>query len=136
MIKDIKLAKEIVVKVKNKVGIMADISELLADHGINIEGAAGYVQGDEASIMIVTNDNLRAGDAIKKKGYKEVVEKEVVIVDLENKPGALKVLTGKLAAEGIDVRYMYGTTCVEGCPGRLIMSTTDNEKVVVAAKKK
>lgn len=136
MIKSVNLGKEIVVKAKNKVGIMADLSKLLADHGVNIEGVAGYVQGDEASLMIVTSDNLRACDAIKKKGYSNVTEKEIVMVELENKPGALKVLAAKLAQDGIDIKYIYGTTCLEGCSARIVMSTTNNEKVVVAAKKK
>lgn len=135
MIKSINLGKEIVIKVKNKVGIMADISKLLADHGINIEGVAGYVQGGEASLMFVTDDNLRACDAIKKKGFSPV-EKEVVVVDLENKAGALKVLSGKLASVGIDINYIYGTTCLEGCPAKIVMSTTDNEKAVVEVNKK
>ncbi len=135
MIKNINIGKEIVVKAKNKVGIMADIAKLLADHGINVEGVAGYVQGDEASLMMVTSDNLRASDAIKKKGY-NVSEKEIIAVDLENKPGALKVLTAKLASVGIDMKYVYGTTCSEGCPARIILSTTDNEKAVVEAMKK
>jgi len=135
MIKNINLGKELVVKAKNKVGIMAGISKILADHGINIEGVAGYVQGDEAFLMMVTSDDLRAGDAIKKAGY-NATEREVVIVDLENKTGALKVLTEKLAAIGIDMKYIYGTTCLEGCPAKIILSTTDNEKAVVEVKKK
>ena len=134
MIRDANMAKEIVVTEKNKVGILANISKILADAGINIQGVAGYAVDNEAKIMLVTEDNLRAVDAIKKGGYKTVKESEVVMAELINKPGALKSFTAKLVAGGIDIRYIYGTICSTGCPGKLVISTSDNEKVVVLFK--
>ena len=134
MVRDVNLAKEIVVTEKNKVGILANISRILADAGINIQGVAGYAVDKEAKIMLVTEDNLRAVDAMKKAGYKAVKESEVVMAELVNKPGALKSFTAKLAAGGIDIKYAYGTICSAGCPGKLVLSTSDNEKTVVLFK--
>lgn len=135
MVKNAEMGKEILVTVANKIGILANMSKVLGDHGINIEGVAGYAQGSEAKIMIVTDDVLRAKEALVKAGYKSLKEKEVVVVDLINKPGALKSITAKLAEEKIDILYTYGTSCPEGCPARLILSTSDNEKALVAIKK-
>jgi hypothetical protein len=134
MLKDVNLGKELVVSLPNKVGILANISKILADHGINIEGVAGYAQGTDAKIMIVAEDTLRAKEALEKGGYRSVKENEVIVIDLENKPGALKVITAKLAKDGIDIRYTYGTACPSGCPARLIMATSANEKAVVSLK--
>ncbi len=134
MVKDVKLAKEILVSEKNKVGILANIAKILADSGINVLGVAGYADDKEARIMLVTEDNLRAADAIKKAGYKAVKESEVVTAELVNKPGALKDFTAKLAAGGIDIKYAYGTVCSAGCPGRLVLSTSDNGKAVMISK--
>lgn len=134
MIKDVRLAKEILVSEENKAGVLANISKVLADSGINIQGVAGYAVDKEARIMLVTEDNLRAVDAIKKAGCKTVKESEVVMAELINKPGALKSFTAKLAADGIDIKYAYGTICSAGCPGRIVLSTSDNEKVVVLFK--
>ncbi|MCM8760870.1 MAG: ACT domain-containing protein [Candidatus Omnitrophica bacterium] len=136
MIKGASLGKEIVVTTENKIGVLANISKILADHGINIEGVAGYAANNEAKIMIVAADTLRAKEAIQKAGYKNTKENEVVIVDLENKAGALKSITAMMAAEKIDIRYIYGTTCPAGCPARIIISTTANEKAVVLFKSK
>ena len=136
MIKDARLGKEIVISVVNKIGILADISKILADHAVNIEAAAGYAVENTAVIMLVTDDNLRSIDALKKQGYQSVKEREAVIVKLENKPGALKGLTAKLAAEEIDIKQLYGTTCPESCPAIIVLSTTDNEKALVSFKKK
>ena len=134
MIKKVTLAKELVVTSENKVGILANISKILADHDINIEGIAGYGDAKEAKLMLVTDDNLRAGDALKKAGYKSVKESEVILLDLINKPGALKNVSARLAADNIDIRYMYGTICTEGCPARIVLATNSNEKAFVLLK--
>lgn len=136
MIKDANLGKELVITTANKVGILANISKILADHGINIEGVAGYAANNEAKIMIVADDTLRAKEALEKAGYKKIKENDVVVVDLLNKPGALKAITAKIAADNIDIRYTYGTACPSGCPARLIVATTNNEKALVHFKSK
>jgi hypothetical protein len=121
--------------VVNKIGVLADMSKLLAEHSINIEAVAGYALDKEAKIMLLTNDNVRSIDALKKSGYKSIRENEVVVVELEDKPGALKNITARLATEGIDIKQIYGTTCAGGCPAKLVISTGDNEKALVAFKK-
>ena len=137
MLKKAYLKKEIVLDVVNKVGVLADMSKLLAVHGINLEAVAGYAKDDnKARIMLVVEDTLRAMDALKKANYTGARENEVVVVELENKPGALKVITEKLASEGIDIKQVYGTTCPAGtCPARIVLTTSDNEKALVAFKK-
>ena len=135
MIKAAKLGKQIVVTVVNKIGVLADMSKLLADHGINIQAVAGYAVNNEAQIMLVTDDNLRASDALKKSGYNSLREEEVVIIDLEDKPGALKIVTSDLAKEGVDIKQLYGTTCGSKCPAKMILSTNNNEKALLVFKK-
>jgi hypothetical protein len=136
MIRSVSLGKEIVVTVENKIGILAGMSRILADHGMNIEGIAGYESDNEATLMFVVTDTLRAKEALQKAGYTKIKETEVVVIDLVNKPGALKGITAKMAAENIDIRYIYGTTCSEGCPARVILATANNEKTLVALKTK
>lgn len=136
MLKDIHLGKEITVSIVNKPGVLADMSKVLADHGINIEALLGQSFEDNAAkIILVTDDNLRALDALKKAGYQSIKETEAVIIDLENKPGALKNITSTLAAKDIDIKHIYGTACVSGCPSRIVLSTSDDQKALLALKK-
>ncbi|MBM3250358.1 MAG: ACT domain-containing protein [Candidatus Omnitrophica bacterium] len=135
MLKKAQLGKELSVTVVNKIGILSDISKIVSDHGINIVAVAGYAKDSEAEIMLITGDNLRAGDALRKAGYKQVKEREVVVVELEDKPGALKHITTILEGQGIDIRHIYGTTCPGGCPATIVLSTSDNEKALVAFRK-
>lgn len=136
MIKKADLGKELIITVANKIGILANISKILADHDLNLEAVAGYAVNNEAKIMLVPDDVLRAKEALDKAGYKNIKENEVILVSLENKPGALKSLTAKLVDQKIDIRYTYGTTCAEGCPAIIVLATNDNEKALVSFKAK
>ncbi|MFA5275620.1 MAG: hypothetical protein WC417_01845 [Candidatus Omnitrophota bacterium] len=135
MIKAVKLGQEIQIGTGNKAGVLANVSKLLSEKGINIEGVAGHVINNEAKIMVITNDALRAKDALSKAGYKEVKENQVIIIELENKLGALKTVTSVLAEGKIDIKQIYGTACVAGCPAQLVLSTSDNDKALVELKK-
>jgi hypothetical protein len=135
MLKSAELGKEILVTVMNRIGVLADMSRILADHGINIQAVTGYAVNNDATIMIVTEDNLRAMDALKKAGYKGAKENSVIMLEIENKAGALKTITAKLASENIDIRYIYGTACTGSCPSRVVLSTNNDEKALVAFKK-
>jgi len=135
MVRNAQLGKEIVVTVMNRIGVLADIARILADHGINIEAVAGYAMENEAKIMLVCDDNLRAMDALIKAGYKAAKENPVVILDLENKPGSLKLVSQKLASENIDLKYIYGTACPSSCPAKLVLATNNDEKALLIFKK-
>lgn len=136
MIKEVAMAKEVVVTLPNKVGLLANMSKILADRGINVEGVAGYAVNGEAKLMFLADDTLRAKEALQGGGYKSIKEHDVIVIDLENKPGALKGMTAKLAADNIDIAYAYGTVCSGSCPAKLVISTSDNEKAAVILKSK
>jgi len=136
MLKSVKLGKEIEVTAANKVGVLADISNLISGKGINVEAVVGYVREDkkEADIMFLTGDNRSTMDLLAKSGYK-ARENEVIVIELENKPGALKDISAKLAQGGVDIKYIYGTTCAGTCAARMVISTSDNKKALEALKK-
>ena len=131
MIKRISLGEEIVITTKNKVGLLADISAMLASRGVNIQAALGYEAGTTAKLMLVTNANLSIVSDLKKKKYGSVKETEVVMVELEDKPGALKVVTTELKKAKIDIAYLYITaSSVPGGASAMVLQTGDNEKTM------
>ena len=135
MIKTARSGKEIAVTVVNKIGVLADISKTLSEHGINLDAVSGYALGKEAKITFLADDAQRALDALKKSGYKSIKENEVLVLEIENKPGALKNITESLAAQGVDIKQIYGTACVSGCPAKVVISTSDNNKALVCFRK-
>ena len=135
MAKYVRLCREILVTVSNKIGVLADISRVAAQLSINIEAVAGYAtETDEARLMIVTFDNARLMQTLKSKGYILIKDNEVLLVELENKVGALEDMCSKLAGEDIDIKYLYGVTCPAGCPAQIVLSTSDNKKAMTVLK--
>lgn len=135
MIKRVTLGEELVITVKNKVGLMAEISELLASRGINIESALGYESGKTAKLMLVTTANIAILSDLKKR-YRSVKETEVVMVEMEDKPGAMKVVTTELKKAGIDIKYLYLTSPSQPRgSSRMVLQTGDNEEAMALLSK-
>ncbi len=132
MIKNITLGEEITITTKNKIGILADVSKMLSFKGINIEAVLGYEIGPIAKLLIVTNANLVIVKELKKMKYRSVKETEVLLVDLDNKPGALKVVSTEMKENKIDIRYVYLTPCTCAAKGssRMVLQTSDNERAM------
>lgn len=137
MLKKAIMTKQISVTVINKIGVLDILAEYLADRGINIEAVLGYeIPGsDQAVISLVVNNPLRAIEAINKRGFGAVEEDDVLLVELDNKPGALKTVTGLLAQKNINIQYIYATASSEASPVRVILSTSDNKAAFSTLKK-
>jgi hypothetical protein len=130
MIKSVTIGEEIVVTTKNRVGILADTAMIMASEGVNIDALLGYEAGKTAKLLFITNGNLRIMNQLKKK-YKTIKETEVVVVELSNKPGALKVVATELKNSKIDIKYVYITSPYRGESSRMVLETSDNEKAMV-----
>lgn len=137
MIKNITLGEEITITTPNKVGILADVAMLLSNKGINIEAILGYEAGVMGKVFLLTNANLVIINELKKKKYKMVKETEVLLVDIENKPGALKVVATEMKENKIDIKYAYVTPCTCAARGssRMVLQTSDNEKAMALLSK-
>ena len=121
------IVKELLVKTENKIGMMAEVTEAIAGKGANITALNAFGIDKNAIFRVVTSDNAKAIDGIKAKNF-EVSEREVVSVGLDNKPGTAAELGKRLKAAGIDINYIYGSTCDCGGPSTIIFNCKDNKK--------
>ncbi len=123
-------ATEITVGVKNEIGALAKMMSFLVNHGINVEAIAGSSShtGEEGNLIFITSDNAEAISELMAHGYKHIGENDVIVVELENRPGRLKNISELLAMNKININYLYCTTCTGGCAARLVLSTSDNDK--------
>ena len=137
MIKNVMLGEEITITTRNKVGILADVAMMLANKGINIEAVLGYEVRLSGKLFLVTSANIVIINELKKKKYKLVKETEVLLVDIENKPGALKVVATEMKENKIDIKYVYLTPCTCAAKGysRMVLQTGDNERAMAVLSK-
>ena len=98
--------KYLTVIVEDRVGLIADISYILSKAKINIETISVEVVGDKAIITLGINDIKRAQDVLKNSGYHSV-EKDAIILKLEDKPGELNKIANLLKDHKITIKNVH-----------------------------
>ncbi|MCG3150445.1 MAG: hypothetical protein PCFJNLEI_03931 [Verrucomicrobiae bacterium] len=125
-----KIAKEVLVKVHNEIGVLANLTKLIAEKGINILAASAWVNGSEALIHLVTDDNLRTSDTLRAKSYNPR-EMDVVLLESPHKPGLLRHITERLAGSGIDIHHLYASAALDQERCLIVFACADNDRAVV-----
>ena len=128
----VKISKEIRFVTENKVGQLADVTSRLSRAGINIEDICAYAVGEKAYFSLLVDNDEKARTVLK-ENY-PVEESEVIVMALENRPGALSEVAEKLKQEKIDLDYIFGTTSPTGERTIVVFSSSDNEKALEAAR--
>ena len=119
---------ELRIEARNEVGIMAGIAALMAESGVNIDNFCAYNSHEKSIINLLTSDNVKARKALEGKGYK-IEEREVVVLHLWNRPGALSAVAGKIRDSGINLESVYGTSTPGGERTAIVFLSEDNARV-------
>jgi hypothetical protein len=122
--------KEVVVKVVNDIGVLANLTKLVSEKGVNILAVSSWTEGENGIVHLVTDDNLRAMDVLREKNYAPV-ERDVVLVEARHKPGMLRHLTDVLAREGIDIHYLYASGTIDTDTCLIVLTTANNDRTTV-----
>lgn len=96
--------RELFIVVENKPGTLGELLGYLAKEKINIE-AIGLFQ-DVAKLSV--SDFDRAKKALVMRKY-EVETREVLRLELDNKPGTFAFIASRLANAGLNIDYCYAT---------------------------
>jgi hypothetical protein len=129
-----RMGKEIVVKTANEIGLLNQISKVVAEKGVNILAVQGVVDDGKAVLRIVTSDNLRVGDALRAKNFAPQ-EMDCVLVEVPNKPGVLRTITEKLSAQAIDLQHLYATAGESSSTSLVALASSHNDRAIVALNK-
>jgi hypothetical protein len=120
---------EIFVILENKPSTLGDLCGYLAENEINIESIGVF--HDTAKIYVKTLN--KAVKLLEKLAY-TIELREVLLVELENRPGALAELTGKLGDEGVNIEYCYATLGHKNNSTSLILDVSNIDKAEKALK--
>jgi hypothetical protein len=120
--------KEISFEMANKVGLLSTVTAAIAGAKANITAICAYGMEGTAYFMLTTNSNAKAKKALAPLGV-TVEERDVVEVEVADRPGELQKVAKKIADAGIDIEYMYATAS-SGKKETCIFMTSDNAKAV------
>jgi hypothetical protein len=120
------VAKELHFEIRNETGTLGQITATLALAGVYIIHLSAYSVKKTGYFQIITRDAAKARTALKSLAPK-AVERDVCVVEFENKVGTLAPVCRLLGSNGIDVNYVYGTSG-DGFKIVGIFSTDDNAR--------
>jgi len=121
------MAKDLTVILEDRPGTLADMGEVLGKAGINIDGLCGFPCQGKGTIHILVEDAAAARRALQEKGLEVRDEREVLILEVEDRPGAFGDVTRRIANAGVNIDLAYPAT-----NNRLVIGADDLDKARTA----
>ncbi len=115
--------KDLTVIMDDQPGKLADLGEATGRAGVNIEGLCAMVGDGKGFIHLLVEDAGTARGALDAAGIGVADEREAIVVDLHDKPGAMGEIARDLAEAGVNIDVAY--TIFTGV--RLVILTEDVE---------
>ena len=106
---------------EDRPGINAAIGEALGRAGINIEGTFG--SGKSREIHVLVEDTAGARRTVEEAGFTVADERDVLVLDVENTPGAWGEAARRIADAGVNIDVHYIAT-----NNRIVVVVDDLEK--------
>jgi hypothetical protein len=104
------MAVDLVIDVENTPGALAQVATAISDAGVNIAAATFVGPGDRAEIHILVPHAEAVKHALAISHVAVTGERQVVVVDVEDRPGVLADLTRKIAKAGVNLDLVYVAT--------------------------
>ena len=98
--------KQLTVFVQNQKGTVADVTDILSQHGINLRALSIAETQDFGILRLIVNDEKTAEAVLEQNGYFIKVI-DVIGVKIGDAPGKLTGALSVLADANINVEYLY-----------------------------
>jgi len=102
---------DLTVVLRDEPGELARLGASTGAAGINIEGMCAFTGEGRGFIHVLIADETvrRAVSALEEAGLGVVDEREVLVVDIEDRPGSLGELARELAEANVNIELLYTT---------------------------
>ena len=101
---------DLVIDIENTPGALARAAAAISDAGINISAATCIGPGERAELHILVPHAGAARHLLAISHLAVTREREVVVVDVEDRAGVLADLTRKIARAGVNIDLVYVAT--------------------------
>jgi hypothetical protein len=105
------MATDITVILRDRPGELARLGEATGDAGVNIEGMCAMTGEGRGVIHILVPDEkaAAAGEALERAGLGVADEREVLVIDVNDRPGTLGGLARVLGDANVNIELAYTT---------------------------
>ena len=103
--------KEFVLTLEDRPGTLGKITDAIAKAGVNIEGYCAVPSGNgKGTFRVVTSDPATTRKALETAGFKVQEERDVALIDAEDRPGFFAQILRRLADNELNVGPTYSIT--------------------------
>ena len=96
---------DVQVMVDDRPGALAEVAASAAEAGINLGSVCAVYEGRGAAHLLV-DEGLHAAQVLEAAGHEVIGTREVFLVQIENRPGALAEVTRRLHDADVGMRSM------------------------------
>ncbi len=121
--------ERIVIIVRDRVGLIADIARALADAGVNIESLDTGGTGAQGIITLTTDDTDLALHALKDAGYRAATD-DSLIFRLPDQPGSLARVAERFKEAGVNIQSLH---ILDRCEGQATVALTTMDRTQAEA---
>jgi hypothetical protein len=105
------MATDLTLYLDDHPGELARVGDLLGKAGANIDGLCALTSGGGlAEVHILVQDPTPAFEALQRAGIKIATEQEVIVLEIEDRPGALGEVARKLGSANVNLTTAYLAT--------------------------
>jgi hypothetical protein len=120
--------KDLTVTLENRPGRLADLGDATGRAGVNIEGVCGTTGGRQGVIHILVEDAAATRAALSEAGIEVSDERDVLVVDVEDRPGTMGEAARRIGEAGVNIELVYTTFGAV----RLVLGVDDLDKARAA----
>jgi hypothetical protein len=121
------MAVDLVIDIENAPGALARAAAAISDAGVNIAAVTCIGPGARAELHILVPHAGAVKHALAISHLAVTREREVVVVDVEDRPGVLADLTRRIARAEVDLDLIYVAT-----QNRVVFGAADLDTLKVA----
>lgn len=125
----VKVEKQLSIFLENRPGLLAKICGTLSDAGINILALCIHDTVDHAIVRLLADRPVKALLILEQLGL-YILETDILVLELENRPGALGEVARKLARADINIEYAYCSATSGQGAGCLLLKTDDQDRAI------
>lgn len=115
--------KDFVLIPDDEPGVLARIGNAAAEAGINLEGVSAFTGQGKGIVHILVNEPEDAQRALAEAGFDVRAARDVLVMPIEDRPGALGDFSQKLGDAGINIEQAYLAT-----ENRVVFAVDDIER--------
>ena len=103
-------AFDLTIDVENTPGALAEVASAVSDAGVNLAAATCIGAGERTELHILVPHPEAARHALAILHLAVSRERQVIVVDVEDRPGVLADLARKVAKAGVNLELVYIAT--------------------------